>query len=195
MSWNSFIKSENDRVQKYSVTRYGEPIAYCEVLALWRDDASFREFFNGVLVNSSFAAFRWETPSVTRASACRDFEFVLLRSDGLAGRVDSKAFTEHFKAAKGSDVVTFQNLGRDATLVVAAPIGDESTYGHLASFVRDAPNSQRHHLWQAVGEAMQKRLNDAPVWLSTAGYGVSWLHVRLDSRPKYYGYAPYKDIA
>ncbi|MGI9175867.1 MAG: DUF6940 family protein [Rhodothermales bacterium] len=24
------------------------------------------------------------------------------------------------------------------------------------------------------------------MWLSTAGGGVSWLHVRLDSRPKYY---------
>jgi hypothetical protein len=31
-----------------------------------------------------------------------------------------------------------------------------------------------------------------PEWLSTAGAGVSWLHVRLDDRPKYYGYAPYR---
>jgi len=27
---------------------------------------------------------------------------------------------------------------------------------------------------------------------STAGAGVSWLHVRLDDRPKYYGFKPYK---
>ncbi len=31
-----------------------------------------------------------------------------------------------------------------------------------------------------------------PVWLSTAGAGVSWLHVRLDDRPKYYGHGPYR---
>ena len=30
-----------------------------------------------------------------------------------------------------------------------------------------------------------------PTWLSTAGMGVSWLHVRLDSQPKYYGFAAY----
>jgi hypothetical protein len=30
------------------------------------------------------------------------------------------------------------------------------------------------------------------LWLSTAGMGVSWLHVRLDSSLKYYGYKPFK---
>jgi hypothetical protein len=34
-----------------------------------------------------------------------------------------------------------------------------------------------------------------PVWLSTAGAGVSWLHVRLDDRPKYYGYRPYQEAS
>ena len=42
---------------------------------------------------------------------------------------------------------------------------------------------------------MQRRLSAKPVWLSTAGAGVSWLHVRLDDRPKYYGYAPYREAA
>jgi hypothetical protein len=28
--------------------------------------------------------------------------------------------------------------------------------------------------------------------LSTAGAGVSWLHVRLDDHPKYYSYEPYQ---
>ncbi len=39
---------------------------------------------------------------------------------------------------------------------------------------------------------MLARLNSKPVWLSTAGAGVSWLHVRLDDKPKYYGHAPYR---
>ena len=39
---------------------------------------------------------------------------------------------------------------------------------------------------------MIRRLGTAPVWLSTAGAGVSWLHVRLGDRPKYYGHAPYR---
>jgi len=39
---------------------------------------------------------------------------------------------------------------------------------------------------------MQKQISDRPTWLSTAGLGVYWLHLRLDSRPKYYRYQPYK---
>ena len=34
--------------------------------------------------------------------------------------------------------------------------------------------------------------NDVPVWTSTSGLGVYWLHVRLDSRPKYYQHQPFK---
>jgi hypothetical protein len=41
-------------------------------------------------------------------------------------------------------------------------------------------------------ENMAERIGEAPVWLSTAGMGVAWLHVRLDSRPTYYGHRPYK---
>ena len=48
---------------------------------------------------------------------------------------------------------------------------------------------------ELVGAAMQRRLGAKPVWLSTAGAGVSWLHVRLDDRPKYYGYAPFREGA
>ena len=96
--------------------------------------------------------------------------------------------------SSSDDVVTFPNLGGDAIMVVPCPRAADSVYGHLASFVRNAAESQVHSLWQSVGEAMRKRLSEKAVWLSTAGLGVSWLHVRLDSRPKYYGYAPFKQI-
>lgn len=35
----------------------------------------------------------------------------------------------------------------------------------------------------------------SPFWLSTAGMGVSWLHVRLDERPKYYRFQEYRSAA
>jgi hypothetical protein len=129
---------------------------------------------------------------VTSTNSSRNFEFVLLRSDRLDRPVDSGAFAGHFSSPM--DVVTFPNLSGDATMVVPCPAAAESAYGHLASFIRKAPQSQVHHLWQSVGTAMLKRLSDRPVWLSTAGMGVSWLHIRLDSRPKYYGYAPFKQV-
>ena len=71
------------------------------------------------------------------------------------------------------------------------PPGDDRDFSHLAKFVRRATPAQQDALWQAVGEAMATRVGDRPVWLSTAGHGVAWLHVRLDDRPKYYRHVPY----
>lgn len=167
-------------------------LSYTKVLRLWQEDADFRTWFNGVLADSPFSAFRWETPPITTVAADRPFEFVLLDSPGLARIPDADAFAEHFGGAAPAGVVEFTNLGKDAILVVPCPAGPHSAYGHLAAFVRQAPEAQRHALWALVGAAMQRRLGNKPVWLSTAGAGVSWLHVRLDDRPKYYGHVPYR---
>jgi hypothetical protein len=91
-------------------------------------------------------------------------------------------------------VTTFANLRGDATLVVPTEDADRAVYGHLASFVRAAPRAQVDALFVAVGaalEAVRARSKDT-LWLSTAGLGVDWLHVRIDSRPKYYRHGPYK---
>ena len=170
------------------------PATFSEVLRRWQDDTVFRAFFIKLLADAPFSAFRWETPPITAASASRPFEFVLLDSPGLASQPDPDAFAEHFGGEAGSgDVVSFPNLNNDAILVVPCPLGPVSAYGHLAAFVRKAPDAQKHSLWRLVGELMERRLGPRPVWLSTAGAGVSWLHVRLDQRPKYYGHAQYRE--
>lgn len=192
--WHTRTETLQDgRVQKFSILRGESRLLYAEVLELWRVSDEFRAFFTRLLSDSPFPAYRWETPSVTAATVGRDFEFVLLRSDGLARAVEPAAFASHFT---DDDVVVFANLSGDATMVVPCPIAADVGYGHLAAFLRSAPETQIHSLWKTVGRVMQDRLGDRPIdqpiWLSTAGMGVSWLHVRLDSRPKYYGYTPFK---
>jgi hypothetical protein len=103
---------------------------------------------------------------------------------------EPEAFAEYFQPQ--CQVAAFENLGGDALLVAPCPAEQERAYPHLAAFVRNAPDAQQHALWQAVGEAMEARVQAKPTWLSTAGHGVGWLHVRLDSRPKYYQHGPYK---
>ncbi|WP_391540805.1 DUF6940 family protein [Halomicronema hongdechloris] len=42
---------------------------------------------------------------------------------------------------------------------------------------------------------MQQRLiseESRPRWVNASGLGVAWLHVRLDTRPKYYQHEPYR---
>ena len=185
------VTESGGRCTRYEVHRGDEPLPYSEVLVLWRNDEPFRSFFLDVLSGSPLEAFRWETPPVTRDTVGRPFEFVLVDAPEIAGAPDPEPFREHFLPG-GPGIVTFENLGRDATLVVPCSRAPDEVYGHLASFVRGAPPPQVHALWQAVAEAVLGALGDRPVWLSTAGGGVFWLHVRLDSRPKYYAYGPYR---
>jgi hypothetical protein len=169
-------------------------LCYGDVIRAWRGDDEFGSWFNAFLARVSFAAFRWETPPVTTETTSRPFEFVVLDSPSLICQPDPHAFDAHFRGQPESDVVTFANLGGDAILVVPRPVGAADAYGHLAAFVRNAPEPQRAMLWKTVGDAIAWRLSTNPVWLSTAGAGVSWLHVRLDDRPKYYGFAPYRAV-
>ena len=71
-------------------------------------------------------------------------------------------------------------------------------YSDFASFVRGAPPNQQLSLWGEVGKQVQHRLTmsapDSPLWLSTEGSGVPWLHIRLDSRPKYTKHASYRRV-
>jgi hypothetical protein len=180
------------RGRRFAVDLGSQPATFADVLGSWQGDAAFRSLFNAQLARAPYRAFRWEAPPVTDTTTTRSFEFVLLGSPGLARRPDPEAFAEHFGGAPESGVVVFPNVGGDAILVVPCPVALPSAYGHLAAFVREAPEPQRHALWQSVGEAMERRVSSKPVWLSTAGAGVSWLHVRLDDRPKYYNFGPYR---
>ena len=166
------------------------PASYGEIISAWQNDKDFRSLFNSFLAGAPYSAFRWETPPVTAGTLSQLFECVILDSPSLARQPDREAFAEHFENSEAS-IAVFANLGRDAVMVVPRPVADSSAYGHLAAFVRLAPDFQRDELWRSVGEAMAARVSAKPVWLSTAGAGVSWLHVRLDDRPKYYGYGPY----
>ena len=177
--------------ERFSLHYKSKPATFATVSSAWQTDAPFRAWFNDLLAQTPWSAFRWETPAITASTVSRPFECVVLESLELEKNPDSEAFTEHFVA--GKPVVRFANLGGDAELIVPCPIAQPSAYPHLASFVREAPESQRHALWEAVGHGMARRIQSRLVWLSTAGAGVPWVHVRLDSQPKYYVYAPFRE--
>jgi len=179
---------------RLAIVLNSRPASFAEVIQAWQNDGNFRSLFNSLLAGAPYSAFRWETPPVTKATQSQPFECVILDSPSLARQPDREAFAEHFENSENS-IAVFANLGRDAVMVVPRPVADASAYGHLAAFVRLAPDVQRDELWRSVGDAMAAGVGTKPVWLSTAGAGVSWLHVRLDDRPKYYGYSPYSQGA
>ena len=66
------------RIQKYCVIKNTAPISYAGALDLWQHNESFRSFFNSLLADAPFSAYRWETPPVSIGTVNREFEFVLL---------------------------------------------------------------------------------------------------------------------
>lgn len=122
----------------------------------------------------------------------KEFEFVLVNNERLQKVSPNFQPFKRYLASAAGEIVVFPNLGNDAKLIVPCPRDEDFTYTHIANFARYAPQSQQQALWQKVGEVVQQNLNPQPIWVSTSGLGVYWLHVRLDSYLKYYNYQPYK---
>jgi len=148
---------------------------------------TFIEFFYEPWMNAQATARTpRQLPPVTNATMSRPFEFVLLDRPGLALRADPEAFAEHFEAASEEEVIVFPNLGRDAIMVVPCPLAAPSSYGHLAAFVREAPDSQWHALWRSVGEAMAHR-PDLLQWLKDLAKGPELCAVNQQTGPAMVG--------
>jgi len=181
----------NDRTLQWKIRGRDDGwLTFDQVAQAWRTDEAFREFWIARLRELPFEAFAWECPPVKTATASRDFECVFVSSPALARtRHDPDAFAEHFRS--GAAVAIFDNLGSDAVLVAPAPQQAGGNFAHLAAFTATAASERQHALWVGVGRALAPRIGARSLWLSTAGLGVAWLHVRLDSRPKYYRHRPY----
>jgi len=177
MKWRFQKERISDHVLKFRyVNSDDQELSFREVVELWadvhRDGSLFRAFHCQLLSDIPFEAYKWE---------------------GLDRPEDQTAFQNQFDNAEDSaQTIEFPNLGRNAILVVPRPCGQEVNHCHLASFLRTCGAQEESMLWKQAGKSMLARVSDKPVWLSTAGGGVAWLHIRLDDRPKYYGYRDYK---
>jgi hypothetical protein len=189
----SFPRTIIDRhTHHYRMLDGATPLTVCEVIDRWQTDEPFVTAWCRLLAESPFTAYRWETPASYPAAWHQAFECVLLDAPHLQVRADRQTFAEHFPRADATGIVSYASLGGDTVLISPAPLDSAASYPHLAAFLRTAPIAQQLGLWRHIGQQMAALTTQQPRWLSTAGGGVAWLHVRIDPRPKYYGYAPYK---
>lgn len=177
----------------YQILREKVPLSFREVFKAWQDDPEFARFYCQLLAGSKYEAYFWEHPPLTQNDLDRPYEFILIDAPRLAQvKAQPYIFAEHYEASK--TVVSFPNLGHNAQLVVPSPVPERGLYPSLAAFIKRADQQQLLRFWQSVAYALGERLGTKPCWLSTAGMGVYWLHVRLDDRPKYYRHKAYKAV-
>lgn len=181
-------ETRDGQVYRYDVEDDGVALSRIRFWERMRDDAGLRALLATKLADAPFPSYFWETPPLP---ADRPFGFVLVDAPSLVGvRPDRRAFAGQFASGP---ISVGPNLSGDAWLVIPAP-SDGLEFPDLARFSRTAPPALVDRLWQEVAGAVVRwtETRDDPVWVSTSGLGVHWLHVRLDTRPKYYSYAPFR---
>jgi hypothetical protein len=178
--------------------RSGKVLTWADVLSLWSDSAPFVRSFTQALSQHGARDFFFETPALSSATRDAAFECVLLDACGdLDKKKASPAkFEQHMKGPPGG-VVSFDNLRKDGRLVAPrlSKGAASRTCGSLAAFSRAASPRQVLALWKRVSKNATHMLSQSPdgtrLWVSTDGRGVPWLHVRLDTQPRYIKHAQY----
>ncbi len=189
-AWSFLLVEETSRLHRFEGRLDERAASWGQFALALRDDVDCREALTSTLVQLPFEQIFWETPALTKATAPQPFEFVAIDA-GLRMAADVSAFAEHLEREDGP-VAVFPNLGRTAVLVVPTEI-ENIDCAYLLSFLRSAPRTISNAFWAAAGSAIIAATNEKPLWVSTSGGGVAWLHLRLDAVPKYYSHAPYKN--
>lgn len=174
----------------------GHPITFHQTLTLWTESPTFRKFYWQPLIANGGNGCLWEHPRLTEASANEPYECVITRTEGFA-RFAASPNRFRSKMNLDSNVSSFPNLGGDALLIIPNE-PDENTDVNcrdLIAFCRTAPEEWLHEFWEWVGvEALGALADNSPrQFLSTHGFGVLWLHVRLEERAKYYKHQAYRE--
>lgn len=191
--WKPFEIESSDHNLKFGIQQHEVRLSNRDFLKLLRDSKAFRKFYNGHLAASGFDAFFWENKPLTNQTLKNDYECNIINSNFLAAQSpDSKTFQQYFDKLK--HVVTFPNLGNDAELIVPCPEDKYSTYTHIGNFVRYANHDQVDEFWRITANETLQSIGSKPKWLSTSGLGIFWLHIRIDTIPKYYQSAEYKEV-
>lgn len=189
----AFVVEEQDG-GSYGIRQDGALLTWSGFGNALRESPALRKALTIALSQTTFRAFFWECCPWPQG---RDpaFEYVVLDAAArFSGPAAFTSFRSHFEDDERT-VRHFPNLRGDAVLVVPKDLSAPTAYGHLAAFLRGGPAAQVELLWKTLGVAIFEWQFDGrgTLWLSTAGLGVPWLHLRLDSRPKYYRHAEYRD--
>ena len=187
------ILAQNENATRFQILNGEHPLSFEEVLMLWQGSPDFVLFYRETMKSFEYSGCFWEHPALKLEYVKAPYEAMLLKTENFSKRsIDTQAFSERIHST--SLVECFDNLGRNAKLIVPTLKLDKEVYKQFGSFINGASVEQVNAFFAAVGSELETELaNGKQIWLNTAGLGVIWLHARLDTRPKYYKIKAYKN--
>lgn len=195
MAYGIKILAKNEQGARCRFTQNGSILSFGEVLDLWQSSKEATKKYVQEIKTLGFDQCYWEHPALIKSYLDLPYECMILRTDHFSRRqVDTASFSAHLHQEQM--VAVFDNLGRDARLVVPTLKAEQEHYKHLGAFLHFAPTDQVLEVFNATGNSMREEIEKGKrIWLSTAGLGVIWLHIRLDTVPKYYKTKTYKEAS
>ncbi len=183
----------NGNIQVYKIKHGNKSLTYNQVLDYWETDIGFADFYISIFRKCGYYSYVWESPPLSSTSLDQEYEFVIINAPISSDNPDSKTYKPYFSLKENDGIVCFPNLGNDALLIVPSPVRKYSNYSNLANFFKEATREQQRSIWKVTARKIKENLSDKPTWVSVAGGGISWLHIRLDTIPKYYRYLKYTE--
>ncbi len=183
----------NEQGVRFRFTLDNEELSSQQVLNYWQSSPEALSSYILEIKKLGFDQFYWEHPAIDSETLQLPYECMLIKTEHFNRRkVDPVPFAEYLNIA--NPVAVFDNLGRNARLIVPSMKSSPEHYKHMGAFLNSAPDSQVMELFRALGKNTLEEINKRrQIWISTAGLGVIWLHIRLDTVPKYYKTKTYKD--
>ncbi len=187
------LYSESDHVC-FQILENQELLSFFEVIDRWGNVEEFTSFYIQTINELGWEGIYWEHPPIRREWGNQPYQCWLKESKSLPNlKINDKAFEAKLKYSDW--LADFYSLGKDARLVVPTKKTEKEHYGHLSSVLKKAPTEQKLKLFQRLAKVLKEELESGKtIWLNTSGLGVIWLHLRLDTRPKYKKNSEYRSL-
>jgi hypothetical protein len=130
--------------------------------------------------------FFYETSPITKDMK-EKYQALFIECDSLEQiDEDYSSFNQHIEKAEDQNVTSFYNLSKSAYLIIPIPRKNKQ-FTTIKDFIDNASERQQKNFWKEVAKSIVMMLEKHDkVWVSTHGLGVPYLHIRIDTNPKYY---------
>jgi len=177
----------------YYFTLNNTPITFEHAMELLYKDNNFRNVLVNTFKNIPYEYYMFGMTKIKDASDYKKPFKLYIKPEPAFKNIEANpdAFKEKF-IVQEHNWSLFLNISGDALLLVPNPPSkpknkkEYSKYINIGSFVKNSSDAVINTMFKYIGEHGLDYIKlKKPVYINTHGFGVPWLHIRFDSKPKY----------